>query len=210
MDILIFGASGHACVVIDAVEKQGCYRIAGLLDPNLPVGEECMGYPVLGRDEDLPTIMKLTGAQGAIVAVGDNALRKKVVENAVSFCPEIAFVTVIHPASVVSRTAIIELGALIMPGAIINAKASVGQHAIVNSLAVVEHECVVGDFCHIAPGAVLGGNVSVGEGSLVGIGARVLPGKTIGSCALLGAGGIAVADIPSNTTWAGSPARQKK
>ena len=33
--IFVFGASGHAKVVIDIIEKQGLYRIAFLVDDDL-------------------------------------------------------------------------------------------------------------------------------------------------------------------------------
>ncbi|MFT5171532.1 MAG: hypothetical protein ACI9BD_001309 [Candidatus Marinamargulisbacteria bacterium] len=49
---LVFGASGHAKVCMDVFEKEGEYRIAGLLDISMSVGDTFFGYPFLGRDED--------------------------------------------------------------------------------------------------------------------------------------------------------------
>lgn len=208
-DILVFGASGHASVVIDAIEEQGMYNIVGLLDPDVPVGEVRMGYPLLGKDEDLSSIMASTGAQAAFVALGDNGLRRKVAAKALSLCPALTFVTAIHPAAVISRHAVIGPGTLVMPGAVVNANVAVGMHAIINTQSVVEHDCRVDDFSHIGPGAVLGGSVRIGQGALIGLGARVLPGKSVGTEAVLGAGATAVYDVPKQGTWVGTPAQSK-
>ena len=45
--ILIFGASGHAKVIIDVIEKEAKYEIVGLIDPNKDEGEEILGYKIL-------------------------------------------------------------------------------------------------------------------------------------------------------------------
>ena len=47
--LVVFGAGGHAKVVIDIIEQQGDYDIAGLLDddPRLQ-GKRVFGYAVLG------------------------------------------------------------------------------------------------------------------------------------------------------------------
>ena len=45
--IFVFGASGHAKVVIDVIEKQALYEIAFLVDDDLSLkGTDFFGYPV--------------------------------------------------------------------------------------------------------------------------------------------------------------------
>ena len=52
------------------------------------------------------------------------------------------------------------------------------------------------------------GKIEVGEGSFIGAGVTILPGVTIGHHAVIGAGSLVNRDIPSETVWAGIPARQ--
>ena len=57
--IVVIGSSGHARVVVDVVENEGRLEIVGLLDRFRGVGEEALGYPILGREEDLPRLIEL-------------------------------------------------------------------------------------------------------------------------------------------------------
>lgn len=52
------------------------------------------------------------------------------------------------------------------------------------------------------------GPIVVGEGTFIGAGSRIMPGITIGSHAVIGAGSIVTKDVPAETVWAGVPARQ--
>lgn len=50
----------------------------------------------------------------------------------------------------------------------------------------------------------------VKTGASIGANATILPGITIGENAMIGAGSVVLKDVPSNTLWAGNPARQLK
>jgi UDP-perosamine 4-acetyltransferase len=86
--------------------------------------------------------------------------------------------------------------------------AELGPAVLVNTAAVVEHDCRVGAGSHLAPGSVLLGHASVGRTVLVGARATVLVGVTLGDAARLGAGAVAVQDLPGSDTYVGVPARQ--
>lgn len=45
-------------MVIDLFEKEGKYGIIGLIDPFREVGEETLGYKVLGGELDVPELLK--------------------------------------------------------------------------------------------------------------------------------------------------------
>jgi acetyltransferase-like isoleucine patch superfamily enzyme len=66
---------------------------------------------------------------------------------------------------------------------------------------------VIGANTHVAPGAVLAGNVSVGPHTLIGLGSRILPGRSIGSEATIGAGAVVIRDVPDRATAIGIPAK---
>ena len=187
----LFGASGHAKVIMDILTASG-QKVDALIDDNEKVNE-LNGYKVLHG---------VTDASPIIVSIGVNAIRKKVVEKLTG-----EFGTAIHPSAIVSPSAKIGEGTVVMAGAIINADAVIGKHCIINTGASVDHECVIGDYCHIAPHATLCGQVHVGEGSMVGVGACVIPCKNIGSWCTIGAGAAVVKDIPDGVTAVGVPAK---
>ena len=187
----LFGASGHAKVIMDILTASG-QKVDALIDDNEKVNE-LNGYKVLHG---------VTDASPIIVSIGVNAIRKKIVEKLTG-----EFGTAIHPSAIGSPSAKIGEGTVVMAGAIINAEAGMGKHCIINTGASVDHECVIGDYCHIAPHATLCGQVHVGEGSMVGVGSCAIPCVNIGSWCTIGAGAAVVKDIPDGVTAVGVPAQ---
>ena len=68
-NVIIFGASGHAKVVIDILEKQGRYEVKCLIDDN-PIlkGQDIYGYNIIGGKD----VMESLGCNQCVVAIGDN------------------------------------------------------------------------------------------------------------------------------------------
>lgn len=184
----LYGASGHAKVIMDILKANGI-NIDGLVDDN-PALNELLGYSVYHQQYDLSPM---------IVSIGNNAIRKKIVENL-----SVEFGQAIHPTAVVSSTAIIEEGTVVMQGAIIQACTIIGKHCIINTGASVDHECVIEDYVHISPHATLCGNVHVGEGSWVAAGTIVLPGVKIGKWSVIGAGSVVAKDVPDGVLAVGN------
>ena len=109
--------------------------------------------------------------KGTIIAVGDNAARKKEAEAHAGDFFDILF----GPGAFVAKGVSIGEGTVIMTGAVIQTGARIGKHCIINTGASVDHDCVLGDYVHVAPGAHLCGHVEVGEGALIGAGVCVAP-----------------------------------
>ena len=107
----------------------------------------------------------------AVIAVGDNAIRKRLAEEH----EDLQFIALVHPRAYVAGPNRIGDGTVVMAGAVIQAGAVIGKHCIINTGATVDHDCVIGDYVHIAPGAHLCGHVEVGEGALVGVGVGIAP-----------------------------------
>ena len=191
----LIGASGHARVVFDILESLGI-RVTSFITPS---GKEDAyeGVPVIGEKD-----FKASADSKLIIAIGDNAIRKRVSERF-----SLEYLSAVHPSAIVSSRVRIAGGTVVMQGSVLQARTSIGRHAIINTSAVVDHDCVIGDFAHIAPGAVLTGDVTVGEGSLVGTGACVIQGKKIGKWSVVGAGATVIHDIPDFAVAVGNPAR---
>jgi sugar O-acyltransferase (sialic acid O-acetyltransferase NeuD family) len=200
--IFVFGASGHAKVVIDIIEQQGLYDVAFLADddPSLK-GQEVYNYRVLGGKSELVA----SGLKRGIVAIGSNRARCAVSEWLMDNGFEL--VSAIHPSAQLARGVTIGNGTVVMAGAVVNSDTSVGYYVIVNTRAGIDHDCIIGDGVHIAPGATICGTVTVGSGSFVCAGSTIIPNLNIGCNVEIGAGSTVIRDVPSNVTVVGSPAK---
>ena len=195
MKCYIFGAGGHAKVVLDAMQKASLKCEGFIDDQSLNQWMDLPVFPSLFLN-DLNNIE-------LHIAIGNCKAREEIFKK----FKNLKFVSVYHAASIVSSRAKIQVGTFLAAGSIIGPDVSVGKHTIVNHHAVIDHDCSIGDFCHIAPHASLGGGVKVGHGVLIGAGAIVLPGLKINDYATVGAGSIVTHDIASGITVVGNPAR---
>jgi hypothetical protein len=132
-NIVIVGSSGHARVVIDIVDKEGRYRVVGLLDRFREIGAQTLGYRILGKEEDLPRLVAELSLAGVIVAIGDNFTRSQVVAHVGRLCPGMAFVSAVHPRANVARDVQFGEGTVVMAGATINPCCAIADHCILNS-----------------------------------------------------------------------------
>ncbi|MEI6825275.1 MAG: acetyltransferase [Desulfuromonadales bacterium] len=204
-NIFVYGASGHAKVVIDIIEQQGIYEILFLVDDDLSLkGQDFCGYRVLGGKQELLETNYQT--YGGIVAIGNNRIRTSIAR----WLTDKGFILVsaVHPSVQLGRGVSIDTGTVVMAGVVINSDTSIGKNVIINTRASIDHDCTIGESAHIAPGVTMCGTISVGTGSFVCSGATIIPNLTIGNNVLVGAGSTVIRDVADNVTVVGSPARQ--
>jgi sugar O-acyltransferase (sialic acid O-acetyltransferase NeuD family) len=194
--VVVYGGGGHGKAVIDLLRALGVYRVIGILDDGIEIGETIMGVPVLGGAEALPELF----AQGvrlainAVGGIGNIAIRIKVFENlaATGFvCPAI-----IHPSAVVEPSAVLAPGVQVFAQAYVGSEAQLGFGCIVNTGAIVSHDCRLGDYANISPGAILAGEVQVGAAALVGMSATINLRVSIGNYARIGNSATVIRDVP--------------
>jgi len=200
--LLLWGAGGHAKVVLDCAGAMRTFQNIAFID-DAAMDEFC-GHPVLGTRALLAAALR-QGYSEILVSIGDNSIRAACFALALEH--GLVGATVIHPSATISPSASIAPGTVIMPGAIVNAGARIGCNCIVNTAAIIEHDCVIGDHVHISPGVALGGGVRIGALAHLGLGAIALPGATIGERAIVGAGSVVLKSVAPTTTVVGVPAR---
>lgn len=193
----LFGASGHAKVVVEVIQSIKEVKLEGVFDDYKKL-ESFFQLPFLGKFSDFNKDLN----PQILVSIGDNRIRNNIVKQL-----DVDFFTVIDNSAKVSKTSVIKEGCVIMPGVVINAQAKIGKHCIVNSASVIEHECIIGDFVHISPNVTITGNVTVGEGTHIGAGAVVIPNVTIGKWCKIGAGSVVINDVPDFSVAVGNPAK---
>lgn len=202
----IFGASGHAKVIIDIVEREGHYQLFALFDDNVALhGHDFFGYPVLGGRDVLLTAYRQGEISATIVAIGNNAIRANVANWLVQ--QGMARVSAVHPSAQLGRGVTIGVGSVLMAGVIVNADTVIGDEVIINTGATIDHDNVIANAVHIAPGCHLCGHVTVGESSFIGAGSVLIPSVTVGSHVVVGAGTTVLTDVADNLRVAGSPCR---
>lgn len=206
-DILVYGAGSHAKVVIDAIENEGQYAIVGLIDDNKPIGEQVLGYEIIGP-RDIMVNLANSGVSRCVVAIGDNAVRRSVVD--VVSTAGIRFASVVHPFTAIGKDVSIGNGTVVFKGTVIDPDVRIGTGVILNNGVTIGHENRIGDYAHLSEGARCGGNVTIGNGTFVGMGAIIISGLTIGENVFIGAGSVVTKDIPDGVTAVGSPARKIK
>jgi sugar O-acyltransferase (sialic acid O-acetyltransferase NeuD family) len=202
MNIRLIGAGGHAKVVIATLESMDGYEIDGIYDDDTSkVGMTLLGVPILGSykgEEYLGNI---------IVAIGNNAIRKKIVEQIKDRC---TFVCAIHPHSVIHPSVQIGQGCVVFAGAILQPDVIIGEHCIINTAATVDHDGILADYVQICPGVHLSGNVYLKEGAFLGTASAVIPGVSIGDWATIGAGSTVIRNILPLDKVAGVPGKSIK
>jgi sugar O-acyltransferase (sialic acid O-acetyltransferase NeuD family) len=169
-EIILIGGGGHSKSVIDVIEQEGKFKIAGIVGTAKTIGSDVLGYKVIGDDLDIDRFSKIY--KYAIIAVGQIRSPKTRVK-IFSLLIKSGFVlpSIISPRSYVSRHAVIGSGSIIMHDAVVNANAVIGDNCIINSKALIEHDSIIHNHCHISTNVTINGNVIVGEGSFIGSGA---------------------------------------
>jgi sugar O-acyltransferase (sialic acid O-acetyltransferase NeuD family) len=206
-NILLIGASEHAKVVMDVIEKGGKYKIFGLIDSYKPAGGNVFGYKILGTEDTLVELIKGGEVVGGIITIGDNWTRYKMAEKIKSILPEFNFITVVHPSAITARNVKIGAGSVVMAGVVVNSDSKIGEFCILNTRSSLDHDCVMGNFSSLAPGVTTGGKVSIGAFSAISLGANIIHGVNIGEQTVLGAGAVALDDIPDHCVAYGVPAK---
>lgn len=194
IDMILYGASGHAKVVIDICEKTN-QEITAIIDDNEEI-TTLLEYGVIRFE---PFHNK---KDNWLISIGNNKIRKKIANKL-----QCQFGVAVHPNATIDKTVKIGKGTVVMAGAVVNSSTQIGKHCIVNTAASIDHDCVVSNFAHISPNATLCGGVTVGEGSHIGAGAVIIPNVKIGKWCTVGAGAVILRNIPDGATVVGNPGK---
>lgn len=196
--MLLYGATGHARVIIDCLESNQI-PINGIFDDDISK-KELLEYKVIGNYN--PALFK---DEELIISIGENEIRKKISEH-VSH----KFGKVVHKSATISKYSQISEGTVVFHKSIIQNSVIIGRHVIINTSASIDHDCIIEDFAHISPNATLCGGVKVGEGTQIGAGSVVIQNINIGKWCTIGAGAVVIKDIPDYSVVVGNPGRKIK
>jgi len=192
----LFGASGHAKVIIDILNKNDII-INAIYDDDKDI-MFLLENKVQAFSNEIENFRV-----PFIISIGNNKVREYLSKKLSAF----SFTKAVHPLSVIDKTTEILEGTVIMADAVINSSVKIGKHCIINTSSVIEHDCLISDFVHISPNATLCGNVTIGKGTHVGAGAVIIQGITIGENVTIGAGSVIIKNVPDKSVVVGNPGR---
>lgn len=197
--IVIYGAGGHARVVIEMIrEARRDLHVIGIVDDAEKRPAEVFGVPVVG-DADRLEEFRNRGVQLAALGVGavtHNALRAELFDRLTQ--QGFGLPNLIHPDATVEQSVRMGRGNQIFAGAVVSSNVELGDNTIVNANAVVSHDCRIADHAHLTPGALLAGGVSVGPKSVIGMGVTVYLGIEIGTEVVVPNGNDVFENIPKS------------
>lgn len=207
-ELILVGGGGHCRSCIEIIEPTGHWVIAGIIDRPELLGTAVYGHPVIGVDDDLPTLAN-SGKFSFLVTVGqiNSAARRKDLFEAL-FAHAGIFATIISGNSSVSSRSVIGAGFIVLQKAIVNCGARVGVNCIINSGALLEHDTLIGNHCHVATRAVLNGHVEIGDCCLIGSNATLLQGIFVCPGTIIGAGALVNKNITVPGVYVGNPAQK--
>jgi len=208
-DIIILGVNGNCVDIAEAIdllaERGTPVKVAGFLDDNVAVqGKLVAGFRVLGRIADAP---KFADARFVCGIGSPQSYRRKLNIIASTGLPVERWMTVVHPAASVSRTARLGCGTVVLANSSIGVNARVGNHVMILQNSVISHDAVVGDGSVLATGVCVSGMVVLGESTYVGSNAAIRERLQVGDRALVGIGAVVTRDIEVDAVVAGNPAR---
>lgn len=188
-EIILIGGGGHCKSIVDVIEQEGQFVIAGIVDKPELLGKKILGYPVIGIDSDLETLAKkYTFANVTVGQIRSTDLRIKLFDLA----KQAGFILpkIVSPRAYVSQHSVIGSGTVIMHDALINSGVTIDRNCIINSKALIEHDCKISKNCHISTNVLINGNVNIEEGCFIGSGAVINNSITIEKNSFIKAGSL--------------------
>jgi sugar O-acyltransferase (sialic acid O-acetyltransferase NeuD family) len=208
-NILIIGSGGHARVIASEIILQRKFKLLGFIDEKKKKNEFVFKYKnkkfyILGNIKSLKS--KRFYKIYAIIGVGLNSKRKKILEEVKKVNKNLIWKKIISKNSILNNSKVGE-GSFIGSGVIINNESKIGSHCIVNTGAIIEHNNILKDYASIGPGAMTGGNVIIDKFSFVGLGSIINNDIRIGSHVVVGSNSLITKICKSNCVYYGQPAK---
>lgn len=179
------------------------FALQGFLAASSGRHEAVAGLPVLGDEVWADT--HLDREVRFVVGVGAPRLRQQIAERLHQSGFRAA--TLLHPSARIGPRIHLSQGVIIAAGSTLTVDMTLGAHVLVNLHCTLGHDVHIGPYSSLAPGVHLSGAARLGRAVEVGTGAVVLPGRSLGEEARLGAGAVLTHHLPAGQTWAGVPAK---
>ena len=208
-EIIILGAGDFGREVAGLIEEinkiSPSYTIVGYLDDDTEkIGQKINGYKCLAPISYLSELNNENQIH-AVIANQNTDIRKRLVEMFPGFEN---WETVIHPSVNISDTTNIGKGCVICASVNISCNTVIGDFCLLNISSTIGHDCLIGNYVSIMTGSCVSGHVIVNDSAYLGTNCTILPGRTVGEHAIVGAGSVAIRNVKPGVTVMGVPAKR--
>ncbi|TDL99962.1 MAG: transferase [Flavobacteriaceae bacterium] len=209
-EIIIVGAGGSGmdviCIINSINKIKNEWKILGFLDDNSELlGEEIMGYRVLGNIEDGKEYSDAYFVS-SIANPTNRIVRKQVFNRIKKYTNN--FATIIHPSVIIYEDVDIGLGTVINAGCILGSKVRLGTNVHVGYGCNIAHETIINDNVSMGSGVNLSSGVIIGVNCYIGAGVSSTHDICVDENILVTVGSSIVTNLKRNIydTWIGTPA----
>lgn len=204
-NLVIVGARGYGreiCAMTPFSRGFGSeFKVKGFLDSKSDALDAFSDYPpILSSPEDYEPC----SSDVFICALGDVKWRKHYADMITSKGGK--FISLVHVNASLGQNVSVGDGCFIRNNVTLSADISIGSHSSIFDFSVVGHDCVIGDYCHINVHSFLGGGVKLCNLVTVHPAVHIVPHKTIGEGATVGATSLVIRNVKPGTTVFGVPA----
>ena len=204
--LVIVGAGGFGREVFSMIQDinriRRTWNVLGFLDDNLHALDGFSSYPpILGPVTHYPNLQN----PSVTCAVGSPKTRKQLVQSLNTY--DVRWASIIHPTAHVGLVSTLGEGCILCIRSTLTVNVRVGNHVHINCMADAGHDASIDDYCTLSGHVDICGHTVLETGVFLGSHAAVLPGVRLGAWATLGAGSVAVSDVPSGKTVFGVPAK---
>lgn len=206
-NIVLIGGGNQAHYTIDIINKEKKYNIIGIVDSIHPIGTKRFGYKIIGRQENLQSLIKEYNIHGGIIAIGDNWVRHEISQQLLQMVSADFFVNAIHPSVIVGDNVKLGNGVVAMAGVIFNPKSVIGDFTFYATGAQIEHDCIIEPYASISAGSILGGHVHIKTLAAITLNVTIVDRVSIGINTVIGAASLVTKPIGDNLLAYGNPAK---
>lgn len=212
--LVIFGVSNILSDVFDCALANGL-DIAKVVrdlpeetgERDKSVAERIAALAPLGQYPGVEDLDEFQPQDGELYILGPTTPTRAALASKLERLFGLTFATLVHPTAFVSPLASLSPGVFVGSNSVIGPGARLAPHVFINRGVTVGHDTQIGAFSRLQPGSNVGGLSVYGRGVTIGIGATVIERVIIGDNAFVGAGAVALSDIPPNVLVVGIPAK---
>jgi len=206
-NIVIYGSGGLGRGLIDLINSINSssevkWNLLGFIDENEV--NEINDYRSLG---DINYLLNYTDNLNVVLAFGNPSVKEKVYE-ALKENVYLCFPNLIHPSVEISPYSKLGKGNIISNGVSLSTNIHINDFNLIHYNCSIGHDVLIGSYNSIFPLAAISGYTSLANGIEVGTTAAIIPDKTIGDNAVIGAGSVVIEDVDEGRTVVGVPGRE--
>lgn len=205
--LIIVGSGALGEQILHITNSQKLYTVVGFVDDFEIKGVFKYGLPILGKLQDLDSLLKNGIANFVVLGIGYNHMsqRAKIFK---TLFDKYDMATIIDPSANIDSSVLIGQGAVIYPGVILGKNVVVKENVLINLGSIVSHDSVIGINTIMSPGCKVAGFVKVGMDCVLGIGTVIIDNIDIIKDTVTGGGAVVIKNLVEPGTYVGNPAKR--